>query len=96
MESSGETVGDPLHPHEKSLTHPRSRDYPLKKIQENNEAEILQTVLDEARESYAEEIIVELRSETVEDMESNVSRIVQWIENWKRDHPASYFAWNQL
>ncbi|KIM28428.1 hypothetical protein M408DRAFT_329489 [Serendipita vermifera MAFF 305830] len=65
------------------------RDYPLKKIQENNEAEILQTVLDEARDSYSEEIVVELRSETVEDMESNVSRIVQWIENWQRDHPAS-------
>lgn len=66
-----------------------SRDYPLKKIQENNEAEILQTVLDDARESYAEEIIVELRSETTEDMESNVSRIVEWINNWRRDHPAS-------
>lgn len=61
------------------------RSYPLKKIQENNEAEILQTVLDEARESYAEEIIVELKSDTVEEMESNVARIVQWIENWKKD-----------
>lgn len=63
----------------------QGRSYPLKKIQENNEAEILQTVLDEAKESYTEEIVVELKSETVEDMEANVARIVQWIENWKTD-----------
>ncbi|KAG9001860.1 factor activating pos9, partial [Tulasnella sp. 427] len=61
------------------------RGYSLKKIQENNESEIMQTVLDEARESYAEEIVVELKSETTEDMESNVERIVSWIENWRRD-----------
>ncbi|PVF97660.1 P-loop containing nucleoside triphosphate hydrolase protein, partial [Serendipita vermifera] len=61
------------------------REYPLKKIQENNEAEIFQTVLEEARESYAEEIVIELKSETIEDMESNVSRITLWIENWKKD-----------
>ena len=66
------------------LTH--CRNYPLKKIQENNEAEILQTVLDEARESYAEEIVIELKSDTVEDMENNVTRVVQWIENWKTDN----------
>jgi adenylate kinase len=59
--------------------------YPLKKIQENNESEIMQTVLEDAKESYAEEIVIELRSESVEDMESNVSRIVLWIENWRRD-----------
>ncbi|CCA72521.1 related to FAP7-involved in the oxidative stress response [Serendipita indica DSM 11827] len=62
------------------------RNYPLKKIQENNEAEILQTVLDEARESYADEIVIELNSDTVQEMESNVARIVQWIENWKKDN----------
>ena len=50
-------------------------------------------MLDEARDSYAEEIVIELRSESVEDMESNVSRIVEWIDNWKRDHPtASYIV----
>jgi len=57
----------------------------LKKIQENNESEIMQVVLDEARESYAEDIIVELRSEKTEDLESNVARVVQWIRNWRRE-----------
>ena len=62
-----------------------SRGYPLKKIQENNEAEIMEVVLDEARSSYPEEIVVELKSEGTEDLESNVARIVQWIQSWKRD-----------
>ncbi len=57
----------------------------MKKIQENNEAEIMQVVLEEARSSYATEIVVELTSETTEDLESNVDRIVGWIKNWKRD-----------
>ncbi|KAF5312079.1 hypothetical protein D9619_003146 [Psilocybe cf. subviscida] len=61
------------------------RGYPLKKIQENNEAEIMQVVLDEARSSYAEEIVVELQSETSEDMEANVGRIVEWITNWLKN-----------
>ncbi|KAG9048304.1 factor activating pos9 [Tulasnella sp. UAMH 9824] len=61
------------------------RGYSLKKIQENNESEIMQTVLDDAKESYAEEIVVELRSENTEDLESNVDRIVSWIQNWRRD-----------
>jgi hypothetical protein len=42
----------------------------------------MNVVLDEAREAYAEEIIVALKSEDTTDLESNVSRIVQWIESW--------------
>ncbi|PAV22013.1 P-loop containing nucleoside triphosphate hydrolase [Pyrrhoderma noxium] len=61
------------------------RNYPIKKIQENNESEIMQTVLDEARESYASEIVVELKSESTEDLENNVDRVVQWIRSWRRD-----------
>ena len=43
------------------------------------------TVLEEAREAYAEEIVVALRSEDTDDLESNVSRILTWIESWKTD-----------
>jgi adenylate kinase len=57
----------------------------LKKIQENNEAEIMNVVLEEAREAYAEEIVVALESESTDDLESNVSRIVQWIEAWRKN-----------
>jgi adenylate kinase len=62
----------------------------LKKIQENNEAEIMNVVLEEAREAYAEDIIVTLNSEDATELESNVSRIVQWIEEWlKNQEPDS-------
>lgn len=49
----------------------------------------MQTVLEEARSSYAEEIVVELNSETPEDMESNVERIVQWVANWRQQRGLS-------
>lgn len=49
----------------------------------------MQTVLEEARSSYAEEIVVELNSETPEEMESNVERIVQWVENWRQQRGLS-------
>lgn len=62
------------------------RGYPLKKIQENNEAEIMEVVLDEARSSYPAEIVVDLKSEGTEDLESNISRINQWITAWKEQH----------
>jgi len=62
-----------------------ARGYPLKKIQENNEAEIMSVVMEEAREAYAEEIVVTLNSEDTTDLESNVTRIVQWIEAWLKN-----------
>lgn len=43
----------------------------------------MQTVLDDAKESYAGEIVVELTSERSEDLESNVDRILQWIKAWQ-------------
>ncbi|KXN89891.1 hypothetical protein AN958_04895 [Leucoagaricus sp. SymC.cos] len=63
------------------------RGYPLKKIQENNEAEIMQVVLEEARSSYPELSVVELQSEGPDHLESNVTRIIEWIQAWKIDHP---------
>ncbi|SCV68805.1 BQ2448_926 [Microbotryum intermedium] len=63
------------------------RGYALNKIQENNEAEIMQVVLQDARESYAEEIVVELMSEGPEDVEQNVARIAAWVKAWLDDHP---------
>ena len=50
------------------------------------DSEIMEVLLEEARNSYDEEIVVELRSDSAEDMESNVDRIETWISNWKQDH----------
>jgi len=59
------------------------RGYPLKKIQENNEAEIMEVVLDEARSSYPSEIVVELQSEGMR-IRRNIARIVEWIRAWRK------------
>ncbi|KAJ3275607.1 hypothetical protein HDV01_007610 [Terramyces sp. JEL0728] len=59
-----------------------TRGYPTKKIQENVECEIMQVVLNEAYESYKPEVIVTLASGSVDEMESNVERIEQWVEEF--------------
>jgi adenylate kinase len=49
----------------------------------------METVLQEARDAYDEEIVVALKSESTGDLESNVKRIVQWINAWRSDHSES-------
>jgi len=63
-----------------------ARGYAQKKLEENLQCEIFQTILDEAKESYREEIVHELTSENEQDIESNADRIVQWIQNWKAEN----------
>ncbi|GAA5857072.1 hypothetical protein JCM8547_007943 [Rhodosporidiobolus lusitaniae] len=72
--------------HSKLWERLEKRGYALPKIQENNMAEIMMVVLHDARDSYAEEIVVELHSETPEQMEENLGRIVSWVEAWKANH----------
>ncbi|KAF2742254.1 P-loop containing nucleoside triphosphate hydrolase protein [Sporormia fimetaria CBS 119925] len=62
------------------------RGYQGKKLEENMDAEIMQVLLEEARESYKEEIVVELRSEENGDLEGNLERIEQWVEGWRKDN----------
>jgi adenylate kinase len=62
-----------------------ARGYKGKKLEENMDSEIMQVLLDEARESYKEEIVVELRSESTEDVEGNLERVEGWVEMWRRD-----------
>ena len=64
------------------------RNYPEKKLQENLDSEIMEVLLEEARDSYEEHIVVELRSDEADDMEENVERIESWIRNWHEDHDA--------
>jgi adenylate kinase len=69
----------PVHAHHMYIT---DSGYSQKKITENIECEIMQVVVQEANESYAAEMVQILPSNTVDDMESNVERIQQWIERW--------------
>ena len=63
-----------------------ARGYKGKKLEENMDSEIMQVLLDEARESYKEEVVVELRSDSTEDVEGNLERVEAWIEGWKKDN----------
>lgn len=63
-----------------------SRGYNEKKRSENMECEIMEIVSEAARESYAPEIVHDLHSNTVEELESNVDRVVGWIADWKSNN----------
>jgi adenylate kinase len=62
-----------------------ARNYSAKKLEENMDAEIMQVLLEEAREGFDECPVVELQSDKLEDIDANVERIQEWIENWKKD-----------
>lgn len=70
---------------ETNVLHERltSRNYSAKKLAANMECEIFRVLLEEARESYREDIVQALPSNTVEEMEANVATIGKWVEEWK-------------
>lgn len=59
-----------------------NKGYTGKKLQDNIQCEIFQTILEEARDSYKAEIVHELPSNTPDDMESNLERIILWVQQW--------------
>ncbi|KAF5505222.1 Adenylate kinase isoenzyme 6-like protein HBR1 [Colletotrichum siamense] len=63
-----------------------ARKYPEAKLQENLDSEIMEVLLQEARDAFDEEIVVELTSNTSDEMETNVSRVEEWLEQWMKDH----------
>lgn len=72
-----------------SLLHSRltKRNYSQVKITENLDCEIMEVILQEARDSYIPEIVIELASNTADEMDENVDRIVAWTHNWIKDNP---------
>ena len=64
----------------------KGRGYSGKKLQDNIECEIFQTILDEAKENYPEEIIHELQSNNQDELQQNVKRILSWISQWVEDN----------
>lgn len=46
----------------------------------------MEVLLQEAREAFDDEIVIELASNSSEDMESNVDRIETWVLQWKVDN----------
>ena len=62
------------------------RGYNETKRNQNLECEIMRVVIDEAKESYAQEIVQELGNNTIEEMDQNVDRIEAWYHQWIQDH----------
>ena len=52
------------------------RGYKGRKLKENIECEIMHVIIEEARESYREDIVKILKSNTVEDQDRNVDVIL--------------------
>ena len=59
-----------------------TRGYNQEKISNNVQCEIFQTILDEARESYNENVVHELVSNLPEELERNVDLICEFVHQW--------------
>ncbi|KAE9553533.1 hypothetical protein FO519_003226 [Halicephalobus sp. NKZ332] len=57
-----------------------ARGYSEQKIKENVECEIFGTIVEEAKESYKEEIVKEVQNDFKEQLEENVNLIVNWAK----------------
>lgn len=62
------------------------RGYNAKKLHDNVQCEIFQTILEEARGGYKHEIVHELTNNTPEDLEDNLEKIIQWVQQWRATH----------
>ena len=60
-----------------------------KKFRRTTWPKFMQVVLEEARSSYPLEIFVEFKSEGMEQLESNVTRIIEWITAWLKNQENS-------
>ena len=58
------------------------RGYEGSKLPNNIECEIFQVMLEEAKESYPEDIVIALKSDNIEDITRNVATITDWIRSW--------------
>jgi len=63
-----------------------TRNYPEAKLQENLDSEIMEVLLQEAKDSYDAEIVIELQSNTSDEMDSNIERIEVWLKQWRIDN----------
>ncbi|MDI1492424.1 MAG: factor activating pos9 [Ramalina farinacea] len=64
----------------------KARKYSERKLQENLDSEIMEVLLQEAREGFpGEGMVVELRSDEADEIEGNVQRITEWVSKWKED-----------
>lgn len=49
----------------------------------------MEVLLQEAREAFDEEVVIELTSNTSDEMDTNLDRIEAWVKQWKLDNAGS-------
>ncbi|KAL6179027.1 hypothetical protein ACLB2K_050543 [Fragaria x ananassa] len=59
------------------------RGYSGSKLSNNVECEIFQTLLEEAKESYPEDIVRPLKSDSIEDISANLASLTDWVRRWQ-------------
>ncbi|XP_008222518.1 PREDICTED: adenylate kinase isoenzyme 6 homolog [Prunus mume] len=59
------------------------RGYSESKLSNNIECEIFQTLLEEAKESYPQDIVLPLKSDSIQDISTNLSTLTEWIRRWQ-------------
>ena len=59
----------------------KARGYSDKKITENIDCEIMEVTSEEVKDSYKQDIIIELKSEKIEDMENNLDKVINILQN---------------
>ncbi|MQM01398.1 hypothetical protein Taro_034150 [Colocasia esculenta] len=59
-----------------------SRGYMGPKLTNNIECEIFQVLLEEAKASYSEDIVMAMRSDSVDDISRNLSTLTGWVNSW--------------
>jgi adenylate kinase len=64
----------------------QARRYNDRKRDENMQSEIMQVILEEAKEAYDPEIVYEVPSNNLDEMESNAKRVLDWIRQWIADN----------
>lgn len=60
-----------------------NRGYNPKKLRHNIECEIFQTLLNEAKDSYSEDIVFTLSGETEKDFKESIKTISEIVSKWK-------------
>ncbi|KAK9471765.1 AAA domain-containing protein [Dipodascopsis tothii] len=64
----------------------KKRGYSDKKFEDNMDAEIMDVILQDAKDAYEPEVLIELTSDTDADVDSNCERIAAWAEQWRKDN----------
>ncbi|GAB4846812.1 Adenylate kinase isoenzyme 6 [Ancistrocladus abbreviatus] len=69
---------------ENSILYDRlsKRGYTGVKLLNNIDCELFQVLLEEAKESYPEDIVVAMRSDSIDDIRSNVGALKGWVTSW--------------